>query len=185
MTTNGLQIGVAHRDDYEALLTMNTAAVPAVNQIGRDLLETLHRQAEILLVARESGESARPVGFLLALNEDADYGSPNFLYFKNHYPSFAYVDRVVVDARMRGRRIGERLYQALIDHRHNQGLVTCEVNVEPPNPGSLTFHQRMGFKAVGEQATEGGAKRVALMVLTLPGGPGWRTNARLPESDTP
>jgi len=183
METKGLQIGAAHPDDYDALLTMNTAAVPAVNQIDRDLLEKLHRQAEILLVARESAASRSPAGFLLALNEQADYGSPNFLYFRDRYPSFAYVDRVVVDTRVRGQGIGERLYQALFEHRRNQGLITCEVNVEPPNPGSLSFHQRMGFRAVDEQATEGGTKRVALMVLTLSGGPERRSaNLRPPDS---
>ncbi|MCB1684900.1 MAG: GNAT family N-acetyltransferase [Pseudomonadales bacterium] len=184
MKHKALQIGTAHPDDYDALLTMNTAAVPAVNRIDRNLLEKLHRQAEVLLVARESAAPGSPAGFLLALNEQADYGSPNFLYFRDRYPSFAYVDRVVVDPRVRGQGIGKRLYQALIEHRRNQGLITCEVNVEPPNPGSLSFHQRMGFRAVDEQATEGGNKRVALMVLTLPGGPRRHSvDAYLPDSD--
>lgn len=183
MKTNGLQIGSAERGDYDALLAMNTAAVPAVNRIDRQLLEGLHLQAETLLVARES---ATPAGFLLALNEGADYGSPNFLFFKRHYPRFAYVDRVVVDDRLRGRGIGAHLYQALIAHRRHQGLITCEVNLEPPNPGSLAFHQRLGFRTVGEQTTEAGSKRVALMVLQLPGGiPPRDGSKRLPESVTP
>jgi predicted GNAT superfamily acetyltransferase len=28
----------------------------------------------------------------------------------------------------------------------------CEVNVEPPNPGSLRFHERIGFAEVGQFA---------------------------------
>jgi predicted GNAT superfamily acetyltransferase len=33
----------------------------------------------------------------------------------------------------------------------------------PPNPGSLAFHERLGFKQVGVRQEEGGAKAVALM----------------------
>lgn len=176
MKADVCRIEEARPDDYGALLTMNSAAVPAVNRIDLQLLETLHRQAERLLVAWDHTVNESPAGFLLALNELADYASPNFLFFKGRYPSFAYVDRVVVDARFRGRGIGERLYQALIEHRRNQGLITCEVNVEPPNPRSLSFHERLGFRTVAEQTTEAGTKRVALMVLELAGNSAQRSD---------
>jgi predicted GNAT superfamily acetyltransferase len=42
--------------------------------------------------------------------------------------------------------------------------VSCEVNVVPMNAGSLRFHMRLGFDSVGQQATEGGKKRVSLLV---------------------
>ena len=41
--------------------------------------------------------------------------------------------------------------------------MTCEVNLEPPNPESLAFHDRLGFGRVGEQATKGGSVVVALL----------------------
>lgn len=161
-----LEIGPADAADYPALLTMNSAAVPAVNLIDRAALEHLHRQSEVLLVAR-AGAQRPPVGFLLALNRDADYASANFLYFRNCYERFAYVDRVVVDASCRSQGIGEQLYAALIKHAVNLERITCEVNLKPPNPRSLAFHQRLGFQQVGEQDTEGGGKRVALLALEL------------------
>ena len=43
------------------------------------------------------------------------------------------------------------------------------MNVRPRNDGSLRFHQRYGFTAVGEQDTEGGAKRVTLLEKRLDG----------------
>ena len=42
--------------------------------------------------------------------------------------------------------------------------VSCEVDVVPENPGSLRFHEALGFESVGQQDTEGGEKRVRLLV---------------------
>jgi predicted GNAT superfamily acetyltransferase len=50
---------------------------------------------------------ARRIGnidaFLLALDQDADYDSPNFRWFSARYPRFVYVDRIVVASAARGR----------------------------------------------------------------------------------
>ncbi|MHB1091087.1 MAG: hypothetical protein ACYC06_04325 [Ilumatobacteraceae bacterium] len=35
-------------------------------------------------------------------------------------------------------------------------LLTCEVNLQPPNPDSLRFHQRLGFGEVGQQESKPG-----------------------------
>jgi predicted GNAT superfamily acetyltransferase len=45
--------------------------------------------------------------------------------------------------------------------------VTCEVNLDPPNPESLAFHARLGFARVGEQETKGGSVTVALLAAEL------------------
>ena len=154
----------ATRHDYAEILALNEAAIPAVNRIDVAELARLHDQAEALLVARAQD---RVAGFLLVLNERADYGSPNFRYFKDRYDSFFYVDRIVIDEALRGRGLGAGLYAALLDRPGRPQRVTCEVNLKPPNPDSLRFHERLGFRVVGEQDTEGGAKRVALMIRTV------------------
>ncbi|TIW02273.1 MAG: GNAT family N-acetyltransferase, partial [Mesorhizobium sp.] len=41
--------------------------------------------------------------FILCFDQDANYDSPNFLWFRERYPRFVYVDRVVVAAAARGR----------------------------------------------------------------------------------
>ncbi|MDJ0940620.1 MAG: GNAT family N-acetyltransferase, partial [Woeseiaceae bacterium] len=46
-------------------------------------------------------------------------------------------------------------------------VMTCEVNLHPPNDSSMRFHERKGFRTVGTQQTEGGKKEVALMELRL------------------
>ncbi len=146
--------------DYQDILRLNEAAVPAVSSIDEPALAELHRQAQFLTLARSEGKLA---GFLLVLNEQADYASLNYQYFKNHYDRFLYVDRIVVSEACRGQGIGASLYTALFEAAPDIPRVTCEVNVRPPNPGSLRFHGSLGFDVVGEQDTDGGAKRVALM----------------------
>lgn len=153
--------------DYADILALNEAAIPAVNRIDGATLADLHRQAAALIVAR-AGETL--AGFLLALDEGAEYGSLNFQFFRRRYDRFAYVDRIVVDPEFRGGGVGRQLYATLFAQTVEKPRVTCEVNLEPPNPGSLDFHRSLGFEVVGEQDTEGGSKRVALMVREMPVG---------------
>lgn len=150
----------ARTPDYSQLLAMNEAAVPAVNSIDSAELGHLHQQSLALIVARGSNDIA---GFLLALPETADYQSANFLYFKSNYPQFAYVDRIVVNSNYRRLGVGARLYAKLFEIAAGKVRVTCEVNLQPANPGSMVFHENLGFEKVGEQDTHDGAKRVALL----------------------
>jgi predicted GNAT superfamily acetyltransferase len=46
--------------------------------------------------------------------------------------------------------------------------VTCEVNLEPPNPRSLAFHDRLGFVQVGELVTKNDTITVALLASPVP-----------------
>ncbi|MGN6307048.1 MAG: GNAT family N-acetyltransferase [Mesorhizobium sp.] len=109
---------------------------------------------------------ARRVGsveaFLITFDQDAAYDSPNFLWFRQRYPRFVYVDRVAVAASARGRGHARRLYEDLFARAMQAGhtLVTCEVNAEPPNPASDAFHAALGFREVGTAAIHGGAKIV-------------------------
>ena len=42
-------------------------------------------------------------------------------------------------------------------------VLTCEVNIEPPNESSMRFHEGYGFRTVGTQTLDNGRKEVALM----------------------
>jgi uncharacterized protein len=161
----GTIIRPATAEDYPAVLALNDGAVPAVNSIPTAKLADLHRQGIWLGVAEDADGIA---GFLLALDEQAEYDSINFGFFRARYPQFAYVDRVVVRPDRQGAGIGKLLYEGLlVVVRDKAPVLACEVNLTPPNPGSLAFHQRMGFLPVGEQLTEGGSKRVCLMIRPL------------------
>jgi uncharacterized protein len=106
---------------------------------------------------RETADDGRD-GYLISFDQDADYDSVNFHWFKAHYPKFVYIDRVVVAAHARGRGIARRFYEALFDQARtvNHNYVVCEINLEPPNPGSMAFHTALGFVEVGQGMVSAG-----------------------------
>jgi uncharacterized protein len=116
---------------------------------------------------------ARRIGsvdaFLLAFDQDADYDSPNFLWFRSRYARFVYVDRIVVDRSARGRGHARRLYDDLFQQARPAGhqRIVCEVNREPPNPVSDAFHAALGFSEVGVAAIHGGSKTVRYLSRLL------------------
>ncbi|MBC7975179.1 MAG: GNAT family N-acetyltransferase, partial [Myxococcales bacterium] len=71
--------------------------------------------------------------------------------------------RVVIAADARGRGHARRLYDDLATRAAGRPLC-CEVNVQPPNPGSLAFHERLGFVACGEADDPRNGKRVRYLV---------------------
>jgi predicted GNAT superfamily acetyltransferase len=146
--------------DLPELLTVNNDAVPNVNELDLDRLTALTGLAEVATVATD-GDTL--LGFVLAMTDGTGYDSANYRWFSAHYPRFLYVDRVIVAASGRGHGTGGALYKAVFEHAGPGVPVTCEVNVRPPNEGSMRFHTRLGFAEVGRQDTEGGAKTVALL----------------------
>lgn len=165
-----IQINAANAQHYAEILVLNELAIPHVNSISVETLKKLHAQSFSLQIACVSGKLA---GFLLALNETAEYSSVNFQWFKNNYPQFTYVDRIVVGSDFRRLGLAKTLYKQLIANiPASCPVLTCEVNLKPENPGSITFHERLGFSRVGEQITgepntDAGEKRVCLMAKML------------------
>lgn len=88
---------------------------------------------------------------LVAFDQNADYKSPNFLWFRDRLDRFVYIDRIIVDGQARGLGLARRLYGQLFDLAREAGhnLVACEVNSMPPNPGSDAFHAALGFVEAG------------------------------------
>jgi len=152
--------------DMAALLKINNAATPNVNALDLSMLEHLREQSCYCRVALSEGELA---GFLIALQPEADYGSPNFLWFKQQFETFVYIDRVVVAKPYRGLGIGRVFYADIQSHAEQIGpRLACEVNLEPRNDVSLLFHGTSGFHEVGQQVTADGNKRVSLLTKDLP-----------------
>ena len=51
---------------------------------------------------------------------------------------------------------------AAVAAREGVPWLACEFDIEPPNPTSMRFHERTGFREVGTQFIGGGRKRVSL-----------------------
>lgn len=152
-------------DDLEPVLKLNELSVPAVNSIPYEQMQWFADNASYFRVA----DSAQGIaGFLIGLRPGTNYASVNYRWFCDHYADFAYVDRIAIADHARRHGLATRFYD---DFRNTMPseveVMTCEVNIKPPNESSMRFHERYGFKQVDSQTTEGGTKEVALMVRTL------------------
>lgn len=156
-------------DDLARVAELNNAAVPAVPFTTADELGSLIALSDHAfgVVDDETGELH---GFLIGFDPGSGYTSENYRFFEQRGADSLYVDRIVVDEARRGQRLGRLLYDHAFHLARAAGRseVTCEVNVEPPNPRSLAFHARIGFVEVGRQATKGGSVQVALLALAFP-----------------
>lgn len=148
-----------------AVLALNNAHAAELSWLEPERLAELLGQA---FYARRIGALE---AFIMTFDQDGRYDSPNFLWFRERYPRFVYVDRVVVAAEARGRGHARRLYEDLFARARNLGhtTVTCEVNADPPNPASDAFHAALGFGEVGAAAIHGGKKTVRYYAKTLAG----------------
>jgi len=161
-----IEIREVTTDDYDAIVSLNDAEVRHTSAMNRDRLQHLLDLATYARVATCDGEVA---AFLIAMREGAAYENDNYGWFAARYRSFLYVDRIVVGAAFAGRRIGSRLYDDAFAWARQRAVpvITCEYNVEPPNPASQAFHDKYGFTEVGSQWVAGGSKRVSLQVAAV------------------
>lgn len=162
--------------DLDAVLTLNNEWVPEVSELDADRLDHILGQASLALVAvdpaRDTGADDELLGLVIVIAPGADYDSPNYRFFESGADGdsvdgagFRYVDRIIVATAAHRRGVGRLLYGAVFDHAAQAGAprVTCEVNVDPPNPVSLAFHSSLGFAEVGRQSNYGGEVTVAFM----------------------
>lgn len=156
----------ARPDDDAAILALNAESVHFLSPLDSAGLTRLQAQSAYHRVVDIDGTVA---AFVIALREGADYASPNYRWFAEHFDTFLYVDRVVVSKANQGQGLGARMYEELFDFARASGIarITCEFDIEPPNPGSQKFHARYGFREVATQWLAGGKKQVSLQVAEL------------------
>ena len=132
---------------------------------------TPERLAELVDMAFAARQIAPARALLLAFDQRAAYDSANFLWLRDRFERFVYIDRVVVSVAARGRGLARRLYADLAAEARTAGHVrlVCEINADPPNPASDAFHERLGFTTLG-RATLSGGKVVRYCGLDLGAG---------------
>lgn len=156
----------AENKDLKKILELNEESVHFLSPLDMEKLEHLVSQSELLEVVEVDGEVE---AFVLTVIEGKDYDSVNYLWFAAHYERFLYIDRVVVSVKMHGKGLGGMLYKSVFDYAKQNGIpfVTAEIDINPPNPGSLSFHEKYGFKEVGKQTVAGGKKVVSLQAVEI------------------
>lgn len=151
--------------DYSWVLALSAQNEIETGHIDEAWLEAMSREWFAASVVE-------PHAYLITFAPGARYASPNFLWFRDRFRDFVYVDRIVVAASARGQGVARRLYADLFAAAKESGArsIACEVNVDPPNPGSDAFHQRLGFTEVGK-AVLGNGKSVRYLMRNLEGSP--------------
>jgi uncharacterized protein len=159
-----VEIRDVNPSDFPIILALNAESVRFLSPLDADRLAELHEQASYHRVIDSPDGIA---GFMLAFADNAIYNSPNYGWFAARYRGFVYIDRIVVAVTARKHGFARMLYEDIWKHAERIGAasVTCEIDVLPPNPESLAFHERLGFLEVGQQQV--GAKRVSLQACPV------------------
>ena len=143
--------------DLPRVLEINNANTPGVSELKLSELEVdLSNSLHALAIDNEHGEVC---AFCITFDPGAPDAGDNHRWFAERYEGFVYLDRIAIDFNHQNRGLGALLYQSVEQHMlksAEHSLLCCEVNLEPPNPGSLRFHQRIGFTEVGQHSPQQG-----------------------------
>jgi hypothetical protein len=141
--------------DVARVLEINNANTPGVSELTMSELETdIKNCLHALAIDNEHGEVC---AFCITFAPDAPDAGVNHQWFADRFESFVYLDRIAIDPTYQNLGLGALLYQSvekqmIASAQHS--LLCCEVNLEPPNPGSLRFHHRIGFAEVGQHSPQ-------------------------------
>lgn len=151
--------------DFPRILALNEAFVAVLSPLDPARLTQLHGQAAVHRVIERNG---RIEAFLLAFREGSDDAGDNYHWFARRYARFLYVDRIVVDAGAQTQGAGRALYRDIRSLALGDAIpvITCEYDIQPPNPVSARFHARQGFREVAQRQLNSG-KVVSMQVLDL------------------
>jgi predicted GNAT superfamily acetyltransferase len=143
----GVVVRPATVRDHPAVHALNDASVPHVNALTAEQFAWLAANVDYFRVAEVDGEFA---GFVMAIRRGTPYWSGNYAWFTERFADFIYLDRVVVSPTVRRAGVGRALYADLATFAAGRWpRITLEVNIRPPNPGSVAFHESLGFMRVG------------------------------------
>jgi len=164
---HGKPMSIAIRDvcesELDSVLALNNSAGSAILPLDQRRLRYFFDTAEYFRVAERDGNLA---GFLLGYGSQSSHDSPNFAWFKQHYPHFFYIDRIVVASRRRGGGVGRAFYadaQSYAELRYP--IMACEVFVDQGADAALLFHGSFGFREVGQHVL---AANIRASMLTKP-----------------
>lgn len=149
--------------DVEAMWAINEDGLPGTGQVSPPELIALLDLASFAVGAFQDNSM---LGFVICLPPRTTYGSLNYAWFNQRYDTFLYVDRIAVATDHRNRGVGSALYSQVMAEANEHAVpVAAEVNLVPPNPGSLRFHHRFNFVEVGT-LDHGANKSVAMLLRT-------------------
>ena len=151
--------------ELDSVVALNNAAGPSILPMDLAKARFFWEHAEYFRVAEQDGLIS---GFLVALSQDAPHDSPNFLWFRERYPEFLYIDRIVIARPRRGGGRGRAFYadvQSFAELRYPQ--LACEVFLDHGADPALLFHGSFGFREVGQNVMEEAEVRASMLMKEL------------------
>ncbi len=148
--------------DHGDVLALNEQNVELLAPLDEERLVQLQSWADTAAVIDVDGVFA---GFVLTFVAGSAYDGKNFGWFSDRFGDFCYLDRIVIHDDFRRRGLGSQVYDEL-ESSCGRPLFALEVNLDPPNVGSLAFHRARDFAEVGQRVS--GGHLVSLFLKTLP-----------------
>lgn len=154
-----MQIRPLVESDNDAVLGLNEESVKALSPLAAADLERHRRDAAYAVVCEVDSQV---VGFALAYAPGSTYESVNYQWHQERFGDFLYLDRIAISSAWRRRGIASAMYDELETHAAAHGRMVCEVNSDPPNPESLAFHARRGYRPIGRLRQRDGHETVMM-----------------------
>ena len=145
--------GTTNETQLQSIYDLNQANTPEVGSLKSiDHLKKLIELSAYNLLVLDDDEI---VGFIICMREGSVYRSENYKFFVQKLKKFLYVDRVAIDEQYRRAGLGQAIYENIFIHAAKNDLpIALEVNTQPVNQPSLSFHEKMGFDKVGAKNFE-------------------------------
>lgn len=153
--------------DYTYVLKINEENVDVLIPMDSEELEYLNNKAALFHIIYVDGV---PAGFIIALREGLkEYDYKSYKWFEDRYPSFLYIDRIVIERKFWQKGLGRKLYQYAIDYAKEKEIciIAAAITTKPYNEESMAFHARMGFTEVGEQLIRNDTVKISQQVKEL------------------
>ena len=162
----GVTIRDAAQTDEAFILALNAASTPAVGEMDASDYREIATQAHRVLVAEAGGV---PAGFMILIRPGSAYPSDNFGWFEEQFDNHLYIDRIAVSKVAWGAGVGRALYEEAMHIAAALGekRLTAEVNEDPPNPESMAFHAKLGFRHLLSRTSPRLGKVVAMLERPL------------------
>jgi len=154
-------------ENYDFILSLNEQNIEVLSPIFKGELCFFERTADLFELVCIDG---LPVGFCIALREDIkEYDLRCYRWFRERYPKYLYIDRIVVSEKYRRLGIGKRIYNIIFNQAWKNGVkfVAAGITTAPYNESSLKFHQALGFSEVGEETIRNGTVKVSMQIAEV------------------
>ncbi len=151
--------------ELDSILAINNAAGPSILPMDSTKARFFWDNAEYFRVAEHDGQIT---GFLIAVSHEVAHDSPNFLWFRQRYPQFMYIDRIVIARPRRGGGRGRAFYADVMSFAELRWpLLCCEVFLEAGNNPAMLFHAGFGFREAGQQVMAGTQLRASMLTKQM------------------